>query len=274
MQREFFNDSILPAGLYLASCGYEKCEGPFFCSPDELDSFRVFNVLDGEGTFEINGEKYDAEKGDFFIFRPGVRIKYSSEGAQKLWTFCWLSFGGTDAEFYLSETGATGLFLKKRSETRAFYNAVIKCLDLCEGKYGVSQTEVNSKLLEAISALKPRRGQKVRLRASEQAERALHFIEYNYMKGITARDVTAELNIDRTHFFRIFKAKTGSSPEQYIMRLRIKKAKELLETTSYTVTETASLVGVSDVYYFSKLFKKAEGISPTEYRKAAQSEKQ
>jgi len=271
MRREFINESILPGGLFMLNCGHEKCDGPFFCSPEEDSFFRIFNVTDGEGAFECGGERYRAEKGDFFIFRPGVKIKYSSDGSRKLWSFCWVSFGGTDAEFYLSETGITGLFARKRSDTRAFLGAVIKCLDLCSGEKGAaSQAEVNSLLLEAISALKPRRTQKVRLRASEQAERALHFIEFNYMRGITARDVTAELNIDRTHFFRIFKAKTGLSPEQYIMKFRIKKAKELLENSAYTVTEIASLVGVNDVYYFSKLFKKAEGISPTEYRKKAQ----
>ena len=53
------------------------------------------------------------------------------------------------------------------------------------------------------------------------------------------------------------------------MKLRIRKAKELLAAGANTVTEIASLVGVGDVYYFSKLFKRAEGVSPTEYRKSA-----
>ena len=87
------------------------------------------------------------------------------------------------------------------------------------------------------------------------------------MRGISAGDVALQLSIDRTHFFRIFKAKTGVSPEQYITKYRVEKALDLLKEDRHTVTEIASLVGVSDVYYFSKLFKKNMGKSPTEYKK-------
>ena len=270
MKREFYNDSVFADGLYLISCGIEKCEKPFFFSPENNDSYRIYNVTEGKGEFEADGKAYKAEKGDFFVFRPGMKIRYSSRSAEELWTYCWISFGGTDAEFYLSETGLGAVTPQKRSDPAGFYSAVEKCLDLCERERdAASQTEINSLLLRSLCAINKPRASKIRQRAAVQTEKALRFIESNYMRGITARDVTAELNIDRTHFFRIFKAKTGFSPEQYIMRMRIKKAKELLASGTNTVTEIASLVGVNDVFYFSKLFKRAEGISPTEYRKRA-----
>ena len=270
MRREFFNGSVYPDGLYMMNCRMEKCEEPFSFSPDDSGGYRMFNVTEGEGTVEADGRQYPAAKGDLFIFRPGVGIKLSSGEAERLWSFCMLTFGGTDAEFYLSEAGCAGQTVKKTSVSDRFHNAVKKCLDMCESeKTPPSQAQINTYLLDALSSLKPVKSGRVRLRASEQAERAERFIEFNYKYGITARDVAAELNIDRTHFFRIFKAKTGLSPEQYIMKLRIRKAKELLAAGANTVTEIASLVGVGDVYYFSKLFKRAEGVSPTEYRKSA-----
>ena len=269
MRREFFNESVYPGGLYMINCLTEVCEEPFFLSPDERDGYVMFNVTDGEGVVEAEGKAYPASKGDLFIFRPGVKLKFSSEDAEHLWSYCEFSFGGNDAEFYLSEAGCVGMTVKRTTVADRFHTAVKKCLDMCETeRAALSQAKINAFLLEALSSLKPAKNGRVRLRASEQAERAVRFIEFNYMYGITARDVAAELNIDRTHFFRIFKAKTGISPEQYIMKLRIKKAKELLGTETNTVTEIASLVGVSDVYYFSKLFKRAEGVSPTEYRKS------
>ena len=270
MRREFFNESVYPGGLYMMNCCIEKCEEPFFYSPDGTDGYIMFCVTDGEGTVESDGKEYTAARGDLFIFRPGSDLKFVSEDAEKLWSFCMLSFGGDDAEFYLSEAGCVGPTVKKVSSSDHFYAAVKKCLDRQDAeKIPLSQAQINTFLLDALSSLKPAKSGRIRLRASEQAERAIRFIEFNYMYGITARDVAAELSIDRTHFFRIFKAKTGLSPEQYIMRLRIRKAKELLEAGTNTVTEIASLIGVGDVYYFSKLFKRAEGVSPTEYRKTA-----
>ena len=269
MKREFHNDSVFADGLFMISCGIEKCERPFFFSSENNDAYRIYGISEGKGEFEADGKVFKAEKGDCFVFRPGVKIRYSSRNAEDLWTYGWIFFGGSDAEFYLSETGLSGPAAQKRADTAGFSSALERCLDLCERERGAaSQIEINAFLLQALCALiKPRASSKVRQRAAIQTEKALRFIESNYMRGITARDVTAELNIDRTHFFRIFKAKTGYSPEQYIMRMRIRKAKELLETGTNTVTEIASLVGVNDVYYFSKLFKRAEGISPTEYRK-------
>ena len=270
MRREFFNESVYPGGLYMIDCRIEKCEEPFFFSPDDSAGYRMFNVTEGEGTVEADGREYPAAKGDLFIFRPGARLKFTSAVREKLWSFCMITFGGSDAEFYLSESGCIGTPVKQTAVSEHFHTAVKKCLDRSEAEgQSLSQAKINSFLLEALSSLKPAKSGRIRLRASEQAEKALRFIEFNYMYSITARDVAAELNIDRTHFFRIFKAKTGSSPEQYILSLRIKKAKELLAATANTVTEIASLVGVGDVYYFSKLFKRAEGVSPTEYRKSA-----
>ena len=261
MRREFFNGSAYPGGLYVISCSIGKCDEPFFFSPDGEGGYTMFNATDGAWTVRADEKEYAAQKGDLFIFRPGVKLKFSPSGADGLQSFCMLTFGGTDAEFYLSEIGCAGTSVKKTSATEHFHAAVKKCLDRCEADGAPPQAQLNGFLLEALSSLKPARSGKTRLRASEQAERALQFIESNYMYGITARDVAADLNIDRTHFFRVFKAKTGSSPEKYIMNLRIGKAKELLSSTTGTVTEIASLVGVGDVYYFSKLFKRAEGDS-------------
>ncbi|MBQ7714522.1 MAG: helix-turn-helix domain-containing protein [Clostridia bacterium] len=269
MKKEFYNKSDTAAGLAMLRCGWERCEEPFYFSHGNADGYELFCVLEGNGRFEADSRKYSAVKGDLFVFRPGTKVTYSSEDKDFLWTLCWIAFAGYDAEFYLSEAGITANGVYKNADVKGFAAAVNKCLDVCGSeKSPPSQATVNAILLEAFSSLKPQKAAKVRLRASEQAEKALNFIEHNYMRGITARDVTAALNIDRTHFFRIFKAKTGVSPEQYILRFRIGKAKELLASTKYTVTEVASFVGVNDVYYFSKLFKRSEGITPTEYRKA------
>ena len=68
-------------------------------------------------------------------------------------------------------------------------------------------------------------------------------------------------------FDRSFKHVTKVTPMQYIIQLRMTNALNLLDNTSYNIIQVANAVGYDDAYYFSRLFKKNVGVSPTEYRK-------
>lgn len=78
-------------------------------------------------------------------------------------------------------------------------------------------------------------------------------------------DAFAELTLSRDHARRLFKEHMGMSPVQYLIDLRMTRAKELLQM-GFTVKETADKVGLQDQYYFSRLFKKTQGVSPSEFR--------
>jgi AraC-like DNA-binding protein len=69
------------------------------------------------------------------------------------------------------------------------------------------------------------------------------------------------------YFRKIFKSFYGSSPLIYINNLKITRAKELFESGMYSVSEVAAHSGYSDISYFSREFKSATGLSPTEYAK-------
>ena len=73
-------------------------------------------------------------------------------------------------------------------------------------------------------------------------------------------------------FIRSFKDFTGVTPMHYILALRIANAQSLLENTDYTVAEISRLVGYEDQLYFSRLFKKQNGLSPSQFRRQVQRE--
>ena len=73
-------------------------------------------------------------------------------------------------------------------------------------------------------------------------------------------------------FIRNFKEYTGTTPTQYLLSLRISNAQSLLESTSCNVTEIAEIVGYNNPLYFSRLFKKQNGVSPSLFRKQVQRE--
>lgn len=99
-------------------------------------------------------------------------------------------------------------------------------------------------------------------------EEALKYLETQYGSGsITIQTVADYLGVDRSYLHRLFKKVTGTSPQEYLLDLRIRKACGLLRQTDLPVTVIALSVGYEDTLYFSRLFKKKKGISPSGYRK-------
>ncbi len=97
-------------------------------------------------------------------------------------------------------------------------------------------------------------------------ETAKEYIQNNYSKDISLDDVSRTVNISPYYFSKIFKEETGGGFVEYLTGIRIEKAKELLNTTEYSIKEICSMVGYADPNYFSRSFKKNVGVTPTEYK--------
>ncbi|MBD3244050.1 MAG: helix-turn-helix domain-containing protein [Chitinivibrionales bacterium] len=82
--------------------------------------------------------------------------------------------------------------------------------------------------------------------------------------GFRISDAMASIPLSTDHLRRLFKERVGQSPIEYLIELRLTRAKELLQM-GFSVKETADKVGITDQYYFSRLFKRREGCSPSEY---------
>ncbi len=96
--------------------------------------------------------------------------------------------------------------------------------------------------------------------------KAKDYIEKNFHRDLSLEEVSRQLDLSSYYFSKLFKEETGSNFIEYVTSLRIDKAKELLMQKNLSMKEICSLVGYSDPNYFSRAFKKREGITPTEYR--------
>lgn len=94
----------------------------------------------------------------------------------------------------------------------------------------------------------------------------LDYFDSNYMHNISLDDISKNLYISSVYVSKVFKERTGESPINYLINLRLEKARKLLLESDLNVKEIAQLVGYKDAYYFSKLFKKYFGKAPTQFR--------
>ncbi len=96
---------------------------------------------------------------------------------------------------------------------------------------------------------------------------ALAYINSNYNKCISLDTLADITGYSKSRFSHIFSETIGTTPKKYQNDIRMKISREMLTSTKYTIGDVAESCGFSDPLYFSRVFKKTYGISPTEYRK-------
>jgi two-component system, response regulator YesN len=98
-------------------------------------------------------------------------------------------------------------------------------------------------------------------------QQAKEFIENHYMESnLSLLNVASQVNLSHSHFSMIFSQETSQTFKDYLTEVRIKKAKELLRSTTLRAADISYQVGYNDPHYFSSTFKKNTGFSPTEFR--------
>lgn len=96
--------------------------------------------------------------------------------------------------------------------------------------------------------------------------RAMDFIQEHYSEPITLKEVADSAYVSMCYISRMFRKELGRNFVDYLNGVRLEKAKELLRDPRYKTYEVAEMVGIPDAHYFSRLFKKVVGLTPTEYR--------
>lgn len=106
----------------------------------------------------------------------------------------------------------------------------------------------------------------LRLSRFRNIEPTLGYLRQNIDSSLALADMANHAGLSKSHFSRIFKDQTGYAPMDYFIHLKVQKAVSLLMLTDLSVREIATTVGYEDPYYFSRLFKKVTGASPSAIR--------
>ena len=98
-------------------------------------------------------------------------------------------------------------------------------------------------------------------------QKALKFIQDNVSDQLTVDDIAAAAGLSNSRLSVLFKQKTGSSPKEYHIGLKVQKACSLLSLSDWSIKDIARELGFYDPYYFSRCFSQRMGLSPNNYRR-------
>lgn len=237
-------------------------------------------ILEGSGTYHLNGEYVPVKAGDVLLFNPGIgheSVIYGDGDYRKEFFF-----GFTDVEFRGMkknhiELKNGGNILHTKGKTRRTIFRICEEMEKENlarrpGRYFMLKSYLVQLLLsivrEQLEPVEPVKGKEFESTGKKYvAEQIADYLEEHFAEKISLDQIAENRYLSPFYISKIFKSEMGESPIHYLIRVRMEKAKELLENNpALSVSEAAELVGYEDVYHFSKLFKKAYGISPSKIR--------
>ncbi len=258
--------------LVVTSCGYYRVHSRPTVSterPHGRRDYQLLYIAKGRGYFWFNGRERVITEGNMILFRPGEAQQYYYHAPDKTEVY-WVHFTGRHVEsilevYELPET--ENVFYTGTSPDYAWlYRQMIQELQLCRPNYEELLTLNLRHIFIQINRY-IKEGRKKGSDAQNEIERATHYFNEHYNEQINIDDYAASRHMSTCWFIRSFRQIVKVTPMQYILSLRMANAQSLLENTEYNISEIAETVGYDNSLYFSRLFHKHIGVSPSEYRK-------
>lgn len=222
--------------------------------------YNMVIVLGGKSRYIINSEEILLKKNDVIIFPPGiVRAGY----ADKIdpWEFITINFN-----LELNENGKEFFDKEYLLFSNTGTSILGKFLDIAylwEGKNPLFAVKCKALISDILYELIRNSLPHSKILHSEKLEAARTYIQANFREKLSIEALAERMELSVSYFRKLFTRAYGQSPQQYIMSLRINTAYDLLESGEVNVSEAAILSGFDDIYYFSTLFKKQTGLSPS-----------
>ncbi|MEI6412289.1 MAG: AraC family transcriptional regulator [Bacteroidota bacterium] len=254
--------------------------------------FSIRIVQDGQETYTVNGTTYQVNAGQYLLTQPQSRGAGLIDSRKAVSGMCidllpsimaqvadsWLKPEQPDAQhnpfdllksgelkahrFQVSETklgqllAQMGQILAQQPDPKLISQSLIYALS--EGYLFDYQHIL--KQIKSINSIKTSTRQELHRRVSVGRD----YIDAHFREALDIAEVAQVAQISEYHFFRLFKAVYGVSPHQFILQKRLNFGKNLLQSGHCAVTDAALASGFSDIYSFSKAFKKQFGVAPSE----------
>lgn len=268
----FPNEELLDLRLF--QCGWEQCDPLHSFGPFVRNHYLFHYIISGRGFLDANVKKgvtqrYDLEAGQGFLISPGQINTYGADHVQP-WKYVWLEFDGLRVAEYLNDAGLsaarpvyqpkTAAQAEQVRDTMLYIASHSKASPLCLVGHLCLFLDA---LIQSSSARREPRETQLR---DFYIQEAVSYMERNYRRELTVEEIAGACQLNRSYFSKLFKEKKGCPPQEYLIRLRLSKAAELMKNSTVSIGDISVSCGYPNQLHFSRAFKQRYGISPREWR--------
>lgn len=268
----FPNENFLDLRLY--QYGWEQCKPLHSFGPFVRNHYLFHYVISGQGYLDSNGEdgktrRYELKANEGFLICPGQVNTYCA-GETQPWKYVWLEFDGLRAAEFLSSAGLGMSQPVYRPRSHEMGGQVRDAMLYITDHPEASPLNLIGHLFLFLDALIWTSSSRRKTSATQlrdfYIQEAVTFMEQNYQRSLTVEEVADACKLNRSYFSKLFKESMGCPPQEFLIRMRLNKAAELMRTTAASIGEISVQCGYPNQLHFSRAFKKRYGISPRAWR--------
>lgn len=256
--------------LHLQEVGSLQARQPHTSKRQGLASYLFFLVESGSGRLEYEGTVYPLRAGDCVFLDCAKSYKHRTD--ENLWRLRWVHFYGPNMGAIhkkYQERGGQPVFRPQAPEP---FRALLERLYALAGSDDyVRDMQIYGGLVELLTLLMKESWQSGAAHVTQGKKQNLQeikeYLDTHFTEKITLDVLSERFYINKFYLTRVFKEQFGQTVTGYLVQLRITQAKRMLRFTDHTIESIALDCGLNDANYFSRLFKKVEGITPGEFRR-------
>ncbi len=260
---------LLP--VYVIGIGGHKSQDPID-RPCGFQGYQLLYCTGGSGVLRIENQEHEIARGDAFFFRPDIPHEYYPE--EEPWSVRWVVFAGNAVEDIITYLGFGNSEVFHIRDLENFDIQVSTMSDMywCEDPDKEIKTSMLMyKLLIKMGECRNNTAKPSGMSKNEKFEKlrpVIEMLKTRYREDIGLREMAAVIGVTSNHLCRLFQQVYDTTPLKYLTHLRLNMAKYYLcSSENFKVREVAAAVGFKDPSYFCAVFKKAEGITPEDFRR-------
>ena len=264
--------------FYMEMAGISYCDGTYRIKRQESAETVLEYIVEGRGYLNVDGENYAATKGDVYILRKKTTHTYWSD-AKSPWVKIFFNIRGSLAEKILEEykLGTKGKVVLNgeglEDDFREMLERVSDNTITQAERFDGAAVDFLKIIIKLANFEKMRGNLKGDLMSVEdEMNKLIEYITMNPKRIVSNQELGDVIFRSKDYVIKRFFANFGVTPYEYQIQQKIFSAKNLLGHTKMSVKEIAASLGYDDQHYFSYMFKKRCGLSPTQYRKQAHDE--